>query len=678
MRIDSRHSLLAALACAALVLVVGARPARADTFPAGSLVIPMDTTHQDRGMLQAFGLLYQLLRAGVPVDWCIRHGKMHGDVDFTGSAVDHQTRAVVTMHGYRGGPFVIDAADAAAALPIIDEWQRTHVTTVHELTEDVTVDVARRLVAAPNIAIFADGNEGIARGYLQAAGIPDSTGSLAWGAASPDLLSVAEVSGPTTTDHADGALFDAAGNPAYCQIMSMHWGVRDAEDNPEVVAEVRSFLGNPVHFFAECQAVNAFENEPTYGHFLTPHGFAIDNFAGPVDYLHQDEPFAQIDGTFELVGGSERAYSPCRDAPPAACVRGGSYLAADIVMLTRAGTPEGVQDVWMTGYLDGACPPQDETCGSRGKISYLGGHAYSTRLPISTNPDTQGTRLFLQSLFEAPCTTATGAARMTLAKSAVTSTTDAEITYTLTYRNVGMGVAYAATIEDPLPSGATFVSASDGGTERGGVVSWSLGNVGRGATGAVTVTVRFDAHGAYANVATLRYLAGTSPRAVESNTTSTAYDVDTDGDGVVDLVDTCPDHANPMQDLSSDPDNCGACGAVCAPSNATGACAAGECGIEACDPGFSDADGDPANGCEAATGDGGGGSDGGGSGSDSGVGPRADGSTAGADAGAGGGGGSSDGCGCRAAGARGAARPGLALLLVVGVFLALRSRRARG
>ena len=84
------------------------------------------------------------------------------------------------------------------------------------------------------------------------------------------------------------------------------------------------------------------------------------------DYLHQDEPLAQSDGTFSLVGGSERAYSPCRDPLPAPCVRGGTYLASDIVMLTRAGTPEGVQDVWMTGYLDGACPPQDLTCGRRG------------------------------------------------------------------------------------------------------------------------------------------------------------------------------------------------------------------------------------------------------------------------------------------------------------------------
>ncbi|MEZ4405981.1 MAG: hypothetical protein R3A52_05850 [Polyangiales bacterium] len=44
--------------------------------------------------------------------------------------------------------------------------------------------------------------------------------------------------------------------------------------------------------------------------------------------------------------------------------------------------------------------------------------------------------------------------------------------------------------------------------------------------------------------------------------------------------------------------NCGACGAACAPSNATGACVAGACRVAACADGFADCDMDPANGCE--------------------------------------------------------------------------------
>ncbi len=54
----------------------------------------------------------------------------------------------------------------------------------------------------------------------------------------------------------------------------------------------------------------------------------------------------------------------------------------------------------MNGHVDGD--------PSKGKVSYLGGHKYGVSLPISSNPGTQGTRYFLNSLFEAPCTSTNG------------------------------------------------------------------------------------------------------------------------------------------------------------------------------------------------------------------------------------------------------------------------------
>ena len=41
------------------------------TFATQSLIIPMDLAYQDKGMFQAYGLLFQLLRQGVPVAWVI-------------------------------------------------------------------------------------------------------------------------------------------------------------------------------------------------------------------------------------------------------------------------------------------------------------------------------------------------------------------------------------------------------------------------------------------------------------------------------------------------------------------------------------------------------------------------------------------------------------------------------
>src|ERR1043165_7296417 len=99
-----------ALAFAGAVLSSSAA-ARADDFATVSLIIPMDTTYQDSGMLRAYGLVYDLLRQGVPVRWVIKSGKAFQGVDFVVSAVDHQTNAAIVAHGYRGGPWVIDSAD---------------------------------------------------------------------------------------------------------------------------------------------------------------------------------------------------------------------------------------------------------------------------------------------------------------------------------------------------------------------------------------------------------------------------------------------------------------------------------------------------------------------------------------------------------------------------------------
>jgi hypothetical protein len=362
-------------------------------FDPGVLIIPMDTDYQDMGMLEAYGLVYQLLRNDVSIDWAIAAGKDYGGVDFSTSAVDVRTLDPVPDHGYRGGPFVI--SDADAAFPIVEVWQADNPdTTVHVATEAFEAHVARRLVTAPTIAVFADGNEDIARDYLMAAKIPDSTGDPAWPDASPDMLDPIEVAGPSDTDHTDGALFNDTGEPVYCQFMSMHWGVADAEANPEVVAEVRAFLRFSTHFFAQCQAVNAFENLVPHGHFLTPNGFEIVERPTEYDFYRMDSPFGQMDGPFESVGGSEPAYS---------VPEGDAYYQSHTVIITAAGTPEGDRDVWMTGFLDGKCIPSAPICADAGKISYLGGHQYDVALPISGHATTQGTRLFLNSLFEAPC-----------------------------------------------------------------------------------------------------------------------------------------------------------------------------------------------------------------------------------------------------------------------------------
>ncbi|MGE0404574.1 MAG: hypothetical protein AB7T06_48135 [Kofleriaceae bacterium] len=509
-------------------------------FGARSLIIPMDLSYQTMGIFQAYGLVYQLVRQGVHVYWVIDpHKTWHAapcntpgdecawDCEIEGSGTkcgyptaspdffattkviwDDTGRAArdstLGRHGYRGGPFVIDAADHDRALEIIDAWNTQslwaanpwamrsvfHAVTVHETTDAFIGDVGKAIVNAPTIAVFADGNEPIATGYLRAAGIPQSNGSEFPSAkcgmddcgpntANPDMLTEEAIMGDLGTcdapnlDHRNGALFDSTGNPRFCQIMSMHWGVEEREkvqcdggncpamqsqcngqrftyNGHEVVAEVREFLKHGTHFFAECQAVNAYENtvpNPAWpflddagrdGHFLTTTGTppactgtctnpdyeCVENLCVPkpktwqnlpgyevaqqpatadVRVLRPDVPYNQLDGAFGTTGGSEPAYNLS------------TYLGTmyknnrQVTLLTGANGP-GDQDLWMSGYLDGCNDiilkggAPRASCG--GKISYLGGHQYQTSVPLASGSQSQGTRLFLNALFEADCVTA--------------------------------------------------------------------------------------------------------------------------------------------------------------------------------------------------------------------------------------------------------------------------------
>ena len=529
----------------ALALCVPRHARAADhQFPAGSLIIPMDLSYQPRGMFQSYGLVYQLLKHGIHVHWIIDPNKTwHAApcnaasdlcswdcaVEGLGMKCPYPTASpdmtaatkvvwddagvaardsVVGTHRYRGGPFAIDAAQRDDALAVIDVWNDQskwaanpwamrsvfHVVTVHEATAAFSANSAREMVAAPTIAVFADGNEDIATGYLRAAGIPQSNGtefpSNKCGASNcgpstinPDMLTEEAIAGDLGTcnapnlDHKNGALWKADGTPAFCQIMSMHWGVSERErvscdgggcpqtqaqcagqkftfNGHEVVAEVRAFLAYSTHFFAECQAVNAYENlvpNPAWpylddsgreGHFLTttgtpplcPGGTCTDgnyqcttgacggqdccmpkpqtwqNMPGyevaaqpasvGVKLLRPDVPYNQLDGAFGTTGGSEPSYN-------LSTYLGTMYKNNRQVTLLTGPNGPGDQDLWMSGYLDGCgdiiLKPGKGT-GCEGKISYLGGHQYSTQVPVTSGSTSQGTRLFLNALFEAQCT----------------------------------------------------------------------------------------------------------------------------------------------------------------------------------------------------------------------------------------------------------------------------------
>ncbi len=83
---------------------------------------------------------------------------------------------------------------------------------------------------------------------------------------------------------------------------------------------------------------------------------------------------------------------------------------------------------------------------------------------------------------------------LTVSKTDGVATADpgANLTYTISFANQGDGEGENVVIKDTLPDYVTFVSASDGGTEAGGVVTWNLGTLPAGASDSVTLTVKID------------------------------------------------------------------------------------------------------------------------------------------------------------------------------------------
>jgi uncharacterized repeat protein (TIGR01451 family) len=509
-RLSRSVVVLLAIAIGATFGPITAARALPMTFGAGSLIVPMDVgaNAQDMGALRAYGLVYALLRDGVPVYWAINPTKPAGGDDFAlfaGTVTSVQDGTHVSLpRSYRGGPFVIRAEDRAAALPIVETW--VAAGSEHPVVHDVvsgsfTADIARTLVAAPRIAILADGSEGTAFNDLNAAGIPDSTGAQ-WKASSSDLLAESQVVGPTAEDDHDGALFGPDGRSRYCQLIAMH--TNPSSDTPEVVQEVRSWLsaGPFTHLFAQCQAAATFENDPS-GHFVTTQGITDDGSPSvtPVMRLPAD-PLAQLDGPFSLDFGSLDSIG----------LAAGSALRPGVRTLIDGGSSAGSQMAWLSGRMDGS--------DRNGVVSYLAGHDYSTDLPITSNPQTNGVRLFLNGLFEALCAVTPVQRDMTLSLLAPAETTASTITYTLAYSNPGPRRVENVKLRDEIPAGAIFKSATGGATQDGGVVTWDVGAVPAGAGGSAQVTVAPSGRGTYSNRATADF-AHLAVRRVASNTAAT-------------------------------------------------------------------------------------------------------------------------------------------------------------
>jgi hypothetical protein len=377
-------------------------------FPAGSLIIPMDSFYQsddDGGILEAYGLVYYLLDylqgdEKITVYWIINQDKTV--IDGTDFIIEDLTlqpeQSVVKLYNhagetvafspiragdnerritYTGGPWVIDAADAQKAKQIIDQSDWSAVE-VHEAQVPFKAPVDKELIGTPpKIALMdssdSGGNADILESYLRLAGICQDV---------YDIL--------TPTDVRDGML--TLGN--YEFLWAPHWHGDTSDDNNngiadevDIVNNVKLFLESGKGLLAECAVIRVFEN---HGHFLTSGG--IDENGGtddPADIVYIDKimPYSQIgEYPYEPEGGSLHNWRPF----------GGPETYNDTV--TRFAVDNTGWDYYVGGHAFGD--------RKNGYAVYLGGHSYADcgAYP-DEDPEPNVTRLtfeFAQDIFNDP------------------------------------------------------------------------------------------------------------------------------------------------------------------------------------------------------------------------------------------------------------------------------------
>jgi uncharacterized repeat protein (TIGR01451 family) len=276
----------------------------------------------------------------------------------------------------------------------------------------------------------------------------------------------------------------------------------------EVVREVRSWLtATPAsHAFMQCEAIRTFEND-TSGLFLTTAGLVDDGLALTAPAVRvPSHPLAQIDGTFQADSGAVDSIG----------LQSGSIFKTGVqTIINENSAPLTSRIALLTGPLDGA--------SGNAEVTYLAGHDYSVDLPISTNPQTNGVRLFLNSLFESRCATDTPEAGVALTMSAPALVHSSTITYTIDYSNPGFRPVENVRLTDTLPAGTAFASATGGGSHAAGVVTWNLPPLAPGAAGSVSVTVTVTADGAFTNSARM-WFSQLVAKAIASNSVTTVRD----------------------------------------------------------------------------------------------------------------------------------------------------------
>lgn len=419
----------------------------------------------DDGVYRAYGLVYFLIKHGITVYWTIDSSKdsLTGpDAILTGSsnvvnkwnwstnAFDSTLFPAGTMTSvtYIGAPFIIDSTQANSALnllltdPDFGLTRTEQFVDMHQTTVDFTAAQVRPLTGnPPRIGILNMGNDvnpDVMVAYTQAAGLDWGCDGGPWNDCGGGITG----NGPCTSasinaafptvvvNSGPGKLYDilcendflpdgglsALESKGYALLWIPHWGATNTSVSDQAnlyaqLASIQRFADAGNNVFAECQGVLSVEGgKDSWGRevYQFPDGGTVPlggwqtdggindggtntgtNLVAPGNletFTQFSSPNVQIgDFIFTLGGGALhdwKVQSPSKYLPNVTHLIVDTGKNADIMTASHFGN--------------------DPT---KGAIVYLGGHNYSPTYIPSWHPNTAGTRLVLNTLFNLgiPC-----------------------------------------------------------------------------------------------------------------------------------------------------------------------------------------------------------------------------------------------------------------------------------
>ncbi|HEY4797610.1 MAG TPA: hypothetical protein VII99_00915, partial [Bacteroidia bacterium] len=347
------------------------------TVPAGSLVIPMDNSHQNLWLtypfnIKAYGLVNALLQNDIPVMWVIKSGKQKDSSDFSAVASRvYPTALPASLQYFKASEFIIDTtwlnrsyySGGQTATQIISTFANQWKVAVYKLSANTSVDVRYDLNQRPKIACFNNG------GFQQV---------------NTKMLDSAQISNYTAIS---AGLFSGLAQ-CYTFCSEMHWSIGTQAADSATMRPVWDFVMQGGNFLAQCAGENKYENQMEIPrHFLTTNGTTQHNPAPlPTNtYSNPDMAFNQFEGTVAPRAGTTADWN----------------LAAASAFTTEAYNciTSVTEDTIVAAATHFGSP---DSVG--GNVFYLGGHDYMTAAGGSTAVDEignltyiNGTRMYLNA-----------------------------------------------------------------------------------------------------------------------------------------------------------------------------------------------------------------------------------------------------------------------------------------